>query len=518
MSNSRESPSNYKKNMKPPKRQTNSKMIAIAVLVILVILHTWFNSTNGQEQETFAKTKTTATTDAATSNRHASTEQIHNYMAVIDAGSSGSRVHVYQYTYNNDQVIGDGHYAAKVVTPDHATMKSKPGLSSFAYNPDQAGTSVEPLIAFAKDHIPANKVETTPILLKATAGMRLLQQDKPDEVDSIMESVKATLSQSGFRFVPSDANIISGQEEGMLGWLALNYLHDTHTQAQTQAQAQTSANLRGSASNSNSNRPIWSVLEMGGASVQFSVPLTTSDGIPNSYVLPYSSPSSGENGSIYTHSFLGFGVQSAKDAVEQALFDQEEEGQVVDVLHHPCLPDGFTEQLPPIDDHATTLAGTGDFGQCQEIIKKAVFAQQPDKVKECKSSATHCFWNGAASPTLNAEQQFWAIENFFYTMSGVGEMTSDESARKFRISDYERVAKEMCAKAWDDIEEEYPKDTQPKEYNKDWCFSALYAYSFLTLGLGLDAEQAVMVGNSVENVGIDWALGAVLQHHPQERR
>jgi hypothetical protein len=80
------------------------------------------------------------------------------------------------------------------------------------------------------------------------------------------------------------------------------------------------------------------------------------------------------------------------------------------------------------------------------------------------------------------------------------------------------VAKEMCAKEWDDIEEAYPKDTQPKEYNKDWCFSALYAYSFLTSGLGLDAEQAVMVGNSVENVGIDWALGAVLQHHPQESR
>jgi Golgi nucleoside diphosphatase len=488
--------------MKPQKHQANPRMIAIAVLTILVVIHTWFNS-NGQEKETFTKTKTTATTDAVTKNRHASTEQVLNYMAVIDAGSSGSRVHVYQYTYDSDKVIG-GHYATKVVKPDHATMKSKPGLSSFVYNPDQAGTSVEPLIAFAKEHIPANKVQTTPILLKATAGMRLLQQDKADLVDSIMESVKSTLSNSGFRFVPSNANIISGQEEGMLGWLALNYLHDT----------QTSANLRGIAS----NRPIWSVLEMGGASVQLSVPLTNSDGIPGSYVLPYSSPSSGESGSIYTHSFLGFGVQSAKDAVEKALFDEEGEGQVVDVLHHPCLPDGFTEELPPIEDHATTLAGTGDFGRCQKIIKKAVFAQQPDKVKECKSSATHCFWNGAASPTLNAEQQFWAFENFFYTMSGVGEMASDESSHKFRISDFKRVARDICAKAWDDIEEAYPKDTQPKEYNKDWCFSALYAYSFLTSGLGLDAEQAVMVGNAVENVGIDWALGAVLQHHPQESK
>lgn len=510
----------YAKDMKPPTSKLlskNSRMIVIGILVILVALHTWFNS-NSQEEEILIKAKESATTDVLTTNRHASTEKVHNYMAVIDAGSSGSRIHVYKYTYNDDSTTTTTtHYATKVVEPDHETMKSKPGLSSFVSHPQDAGNSLEPLIAFAKEHVPINKIETTPILLKATAGMRIAQEQHAPAVDSILQSVKSTLQTSGFRFTDSNVNIISGQEEGMLGWLALNYLHERHA-ATVAADAAASSNLRGGGGGggASGNFKMWSVLEMGGASAQVSVPLSTgtiTTGIPDSSVLPYSSPTSGQQGSMYTHSFLGFGVQSAKEAVEEALFAEEEEGQQIDVLHHPCLPDGYTEEMPPLHDHATTLAGTGNLEECQRIIQKAVFASK--RKEDCESET--CFWNGDASPPNLLEQQLWAFENFFYTMSGVGEMESDESNREFQIKDYERVAKEMCPKAWDDIEDSYPKDAQPKEYNSDWCFSAVYAYSFLTIGLGLDGDQALVVGNAVENVGIDWALGAVLEHHPQDR-
>lgn len=402
-----------------------------------------------------------------------------NYMAVIDAGSSGSRIHVYKYS---------GSIKSKKVEPDHATMKEKPGLSSFASKTTEAGAALEPLIKFAKDHIPADMVKSTPIVLKATAGMRLVQQDQPAAVEGIFKSVKTTLGNSGLQFTPSNAQIISGQEEGMLGWMALNYLYDNTNKS----------NLRKSA-------PIWSVLEMGGASVQVSVPLPSSMGVPSQYVLPYVSASSGKKGSMYTHSFLGAGVQSAKGAVEKALVAQQGSS---DTLNHPCLPSGFTET-----ENSIKYMGTGNFEECQAIIKSAVFAKQQDKVAECEKTSSQCFWNGVAGPGLKpSEQKVWAFENFFYTMSGVGEMKADESSKEFAIQDYERVAKDMCVKPWDSIEAAYPKDSQPKEYNKDWCFSALYAFSFLTSGLGLDAQQTIMIGNEVEGVGIDWALGAVLQH------
>jgi len=410
-------------------------------------------------------------------------------IAVIDAGSSGSRIHVYKY--KND---GSG---SKIVEADHQTLKSKPGLSSFANeNPDDAGSSLEPLLEFAKKHISTDTISSTPILLKATAGLRLVQQENPQAVDTILQSVQKTLKDSGFQFTTSDAQIISGQEEGMLGWLALNYLYDTAKKS----------NLR------SSNKPIWSVFEMGGASVQVSVPLDDNDsqGIPSEQILPYSSPTSGEKGSMYTHSFLGFGVQSARSAVDKALLTPNEEGGTK--LDHPCLPTGYTETAPS-DDH--TITGTGNFEGCQEIIRSAVFTPQENEIAECKKAgANHCFWNGVAGPKLSDSDsnKVWAFENFFYTMSGVGEMEADESAREFVIADYLRVAKVMCTKSWSETEENYPKDAQPRSYNSEWCFSALYAYSILTLGLGLDPQQTIMIGNKVDNFGIDWALGAVLQH------
>eukprot|EP00980_Cylindrotheca_fusiformis_P009456 scaffold2068_cov96-Cylindrotheca_fusiformis.AAC.12 len=500
---------NYSKEMKPPKAQRmNSKMIVLAVLVVLVVIHTWFNS-DSEAKKSMLRAQTNAKTE---SDRHARNPgNIQNYIAVIDAGSSGSRVHVYQFTYDTDRKIEGSKYSPKIVQPDHETKKYHPGLSSFASHPQDAGASLEPLIAFAKEHIPIHKVQTTPILLKATAGLRLLQNDQPEVVESILDSVRTTLGQSGFRFSPSDATIISGQEEGMLGWLALNYLHEIQT-------AKKNDHLRGSQHNNNNKSPpkMWSVLEMGGASAQVSVPLDPSStrDVPDRYVLSYTSPTSGDKGSMYTHSFLGYGVQSAKDAVEKALFDNEPEGEKVDVLRHPCLPDGFTEQMDPLHDHATTIAGTGDYEACHAIIQQAVFATKNGG--ECQSAK--CFWNGDPSPNLTAKHQFWAFENFFYSMSGVGEIAQDASNREFQIKDYARVAKKMCATEWDVTEEEYPKDSQPKEYNKDWCFSALYAYSFFTSGLGLQDDQSLMVGNRVDNVGVDWALGAVLEHHPHDQR
>lgn len=454
----------YTKDLKPKRKQIlwNVKNITIGITVFMVTLHVLLGSDSSAASTSSKKDR--------------------RYMAVIDAGSSGSRIHVYKYS--------GGGRTSKTVEPDHATMKEKPGLSSFASNPSDAGAALEPLIKFAKEHIPADMVKSTPIVLKATAGMRLVQQDQPKAVEGILKSVQTTLGKSGFQFNPKDAQIISGQEEGMLGWMALNYLYE----------ATNKSNLRKSSSG-----PIWSVLEMGGASVQVSVPLSKTSGIPAKYVLPYVSPTSGKKGSMYTHSFLGAGVQSAKSAVEKALIAKQSSS---DTVNHPCLPNGFTETEGDIK-----YAGTGNFEECQAIIKSAVFTKQQDKVAACEKTSSQCFWNGVAGPGLKpSEQKVWAFENFFYTMSGVGEMKADESSHEFAIEDYARVAKDMCGKPWDAIEAAYPKDTQPKEYNKDWCFSALYAYSFLTSGLGLDAKQTIMIGNKVEGVGIDWALGAVLQH------
>lgn len=407
----------------------------------------------------------------------------HHYVAVIDAGSSGSRVHVYQYTA-----------AARVrVLPDHATFKQKPGLSSFEAHPSEAGSSLDALVVFAKEHVPADRVAATPILLKATAGLRLVQQKNPDAVAAILDSARDALARSGFRFESSDAEIISGQEEGMLGWLALNYLTAS-------SPASKGANLRGG------ETAMWGLLEMGGASVQVSLPAEGGSDIPAPFILDYTSPTSGRKGNMYTHSFLGLGGEAAQGAIQEKLVA---EGKA----DNPCLPKGFTE---PGEKEGAAVTGTGDYLACADLIHRTLFTPQKSELDACHKKSPHCLWNGIPSPDLSQAPRLWAFENFFYIMSGVGYMAADAGAVEFKVGDYARAATEMCAKDFAEVEAHYPKDTQPKSYNRVWCFSAAYVHAFLTRGLGLDPGQTLMVGNSVDDFGIDWALGAVLQSQPRQ--
>lgn len=400
----------------------------------------------------------------------------HHYMAVIDAGSSGSRVHVYQYTAG-DRVR---------VLPDHATFKQKPGLSSFESHPADAGSSLDALVVFAKEHVPADRVAATPILLKATAGLRLVQQKSPDAVAAILDSARGALAGSGFRFAADDAEIISGQEEGMLGWLALNYL----------VASSPGVHLRGGETTT------WGLLEMGGASVQVSLPAESGADLPASFVLDYTSPSTGRKGNMYTHSFLGLGGEAAQGAIAEKL---AAEG----TAENPCLPKGFAGT----DEGGTAETGTGDYPACADLIHRTLFAPDEGAVDACRKTSPHCLWNGIASPELSQVESLWAFENFFYIMSGIGHMAADAGAQEFKVGDYATAAEEMCAKDFADVDAHYPKDAQPKSYNKVWCFSAAYVHAFLTKGLGLDPEQTLMVGNAVGEEGIDWAMGVVLQHH-----
>ena len=141
-----------------------------------------------------------------------------SYLAMIDAGSSGCRAHVFRYGKLGS--IDGPMY----VLPQHLSRKVKPGLSSFAKTPNDAGVSLKGLVDFVKEQVPESDWATTPIWLKATAGLRMLEHA---ESSAVLTSVRAFLgdkAQSPFLFRTSWARIISGNEEGGFGWIAYNYL------------------------------------------------------------------------------------------------------------------------------------------------------------------------------------------------------------------------------------------------------------------------------------------------------
>lgn len=126
-----------------------------------------------------------------------------SYGIVIDGGSTGSRVHVIAYR------IGAGRDALpRIDWSRTASLKATPGLSSFAADPSGAGRSLAPLVEFAKRHVPRGSWEDTQVRLMATAGLRLLDAAV---AESVLESCRDVLRQSGFQFQDEWTSVISGK-------------------------------------------------------------------------------------------------------------------------------------------------------------------------------------------------------------------------------------------------------------------------------------------------------------------
>src|SRR5688572_10408022 len=97
-----------------------------------------------------------------------------HYALIIDAGSTGSRLHLFQY--QGDHVLPQ--------IQEIFTASSKPGLSDFAEKPERAIESLkQPLEALRleleKKHLDPHSI---PLSLYGTAGMRLLAPEIQKEI------------------------------------------------------------------------------------------------------------------------------------------------------------------------------------------------------------------------------------------------------------------------------------------------------------------------------------------------
>ncbi|KAI9144663.1 nucleoside phosphatase family-domain-containing protein, partial [Paraphysoderma sedebokerense] len=135
------------------------------------------------------------------------------YALMIDAGSTGSRIHVYRFNYCNSASPSLEHEIFEQV---------KPGLSSYANNAMQAAESLKPLLEIAKDAVPDDMEHCTPLQVKATAGLRKLPGDQSQE---ILRAVKMLLrNQYPFPVVGGEVgvDVMDGANEGIALFI-LNY-------------------------------------------------------------------------------------------------------------------------------------------------------------------------------------------------------------------------------------------------------------------------------------------------------
>ncbi|XP_072867251.1 nucleoside diphosphate phosphatase ENTPD5 isoform X2 [Chlorocebus sabaeus] len=226
------------------------------------------------------------------------------YGIMFDAGSTGTRIHVYTFVQKmpGQLPILEGEVFDSV----------KPGLSAFVDQPKQGAETVQGLLEVAKDSIPRSHWKKTPVVLKATAGLRLLPEHK---AKALLFEVKEIFRKSPF-LVPKDSvSIMDGSDEGILAWVTVNFLtgqlHD-HRQETV------------------------GTLDLGGASTQITfLPQfeKTLEQTPRGYLTSFEMFNSTYK--LYTHSYLGFGLKAARLATLGAL---ETEGTDGHTFRSACLP------------------------------------------------------------------------------------------------------------------------------------------------------------------------------------
>lgn len=272
------------------------------------------------------------------------------YALMIDAGSTGSRIHIYKF--NNCGASAEYEY--------EVFEQTKPGLSSYAGLPLDAAQSLDVLLDKALSVVPQALRSCTPVAVKATAGLRLLG---PAESEAILETVRHRIHEK-YPFSLQDVVIMDGSDEGVFAWITANYLKNT---------------IR---SDTPENTPTYAVLDLGGASTQIvfkpvfdsNKPESTLEEGEHKYDLKFG----GKTHVLYQHSYLGYGLMRARMSVHRlvdfmgSFQPQSVEGTVA----NPCLAKGTQRTIEIKDEkteesHNVTMVGAdvGSLEACNRVMQ-----------------------------------------------------------------------------------------------------------------------------------------------------
>ncbi|XP_069465838.1 ectonucleoside triphosphate diphosphohydrolase 2 [Ambystoma mexicanum] len=409
------------------------------------------------------------------------------YGIVLDAGSSHTALFIYKWPADKENDTG--------IVSEHRKCDVKgPGISSYAKNPPDAGRSLEVCLNQAVEDVPAERHAVTPIYLGATAGMRLLNLLDTTSSNHVLEAVSSTLRSYPFDF--RGAKILSGQDEGVFGWVTANYLLENFVKYGWIGRW------------TRPSKGTLGAMDLGGASTQITFATDSAIEDPENEV---SLRLYGQSYRVYTHSFLCYG----RDQVLRRLLSKVLKAQnYASVVSHPCWPQGFSKQLTlgekvydspctatekpsPYDPAATiNVSGTGDPAACSTYVDSLF------EFGSCKFAT--CSFDGVFQPAVSGN--FIAFAAFFYTVDFI------RTHMKLPVnspSDLEAATLRICSTNWDQL-----KATAPflERLLPDYCAAANFVYLLTTKGYHFDEKSFsnIKFEKKAGDTSIGWALGYML--------
>ncbi|NXM75228.1 ENTP6 diphosphohydrolase, partial [Serilophus lunatus] len=379
------------------------------------------------------------------------------YGIMFDAGSTGTRIHIFKFTRQPRE------------TPKltHETFRAlKPGLSSYADDVEKSGQGIKELLEVAKKEVPMELWKFTPLVLKATAGLRLLPEEKAQK---LLDKVKEIFQASPFFVRDNCVSIMNGTDEGISAWITINFLTGRLDDPQKRSVG---------------------MLDLGGGSTQITfLPRTEVIDIFSSLQETLQTSPAGHTTSfqmfnrtykLYSYSYLRLGLMSARLAILGGVEGKPLEGEE---LISPCLPPGFKCEW----QHAEIVykikgqkAGEPLYDSCSNKVAKMLY-KKVHKAEEVKDLDFYTF-------------------SYYYDRAAEAGLIDTEKGGSLTVSDFEIAAKYVCK----------TMEISPGS-NPFLCMDLTYI-TFLLQELGFPKSQIFKLARKIDNFETSWALGATFHY------
>ncbi|CAA7048557.1 unnamed protein product [Microthlaspi erraticum] len=398
-----------------------------------------------------------------------------NYAVIFDAGSSGSRVHVYCFDQNLD-LLPLGNEL-------ELFLQLKPGLSAYPTDPRQAANSLVSLLDKAEASVPRELRPKTLVRVGATAGLRTLGHEASE---NILQAVRELLrDRSMLKTEANGVTVLDGTQEGSYQWVTINYL------------------LR------NLGKPYSDtvgVVDLGGGSVQMAYAISEEDAAnapkplegEDTYVREMYLK--GRKYFLYVHSYLHYGLLAARAEILKVSEDS----------NNPCIVTGYdgTYKYGGKGFKAAASQPGASLDECRRITLNAL------KVNDTLCTHMKCTFGGVWNGGRGGGQKNMFVASFFFDRAAeAGFVDPEKPVATVRPLDFEKAAKKACSMKLEEGKSKFPR---VEEENLPYlCMDLVYQFTLLTDGFGLEASQTITLVKKVKYgehaVEAAWPLGSAIE-------
>ncbi|GFY37403.1 ectonucleoside triphosphate diphosphohydrolase 3 [Trichonephila inaurata madagascariensis] len=404
-----------------------------------------------------------------------------DFGVVMDAGSSKTNTIVYKWQSNKHKGTGCVSQEDNCYAPG--------GIA------EMDPMKLDPVINCAKkvtNHINLAARPKTPLFFAATAGMRLLRLTNETRANEILAQLNNQLNQTGLSVQAIE--IISGEDEGIYGWITANYLQQTLEIPQK----------------INPWVPTtYGALDMGGASMQIAYALPEKDdpSVETSGLKLY-----GQTHNIFSHSNLCFGRDEAERRYRYLLITDP----TVTEIQDPCLPQGYTYTITGANLFKRPCTNSTKFPQVFKAENKYMMERNYTFIGQsspelCQSSVAkllnddickqyrfkECF---KKLDNIPDDQEYLAFATYYFTTDFLNVTHSS-------LEDYEQAMENFCIKNITEVQK-----ISKSKFAVQYCFNSKYIHEVLINGFRFQNStwKNIQFVQNIAEKDVGWTLGYMI--------